>query len=166
MARKYGGGKEGWPVRVNVRLRRQRPAKRPSDQDAWATLEEVARTGVVPAGWELAAVDWQGFHRRGRGAFVPTGWRHGNVDDLGPLLGPMLAGDVQIGWEKRTRRVKHEVVEWVRWRSVGTKAYPRGQWVSETYARRYPHLVYVGKQEVRAEWVTVTDYEAEVRVDY
>ena len=177
MAHEYGKHGEGsWPVRVNVRVRRREPLKKPKADEVWKVLEAVARTGRVPAGWSVAAVDWQGFVRRGRESFGPgagdalarwpetgTGWRHGKAADIGALLAPMMAGDVQIGWERRPRKVKHkEPAPWVRWRSRTT-----GRWVSAAYARRYPHRVFLpaGEEFIEVE-ETVYDYEAEVRTYY
>lgn len=158
----------GWPVQVQVRVRRRDALAKPDNAAVWDVLDTVARGGAVPAGWEVAAVAWEGYRASGTG-YRSAGWRHGDADDLPGLLAPMLAGTAQIGWERRTRRVQRTKVErWVRWRSTGTRTKHRGEWVSDDYARRYPHLVYVGQVEERRSrvTVTVTDWEAEVRVAY
>lgn len=177
MSKPYGGRDTGWPVRVNVRVRRLSPMGKPDNAEAWAVLDAIAATGRVPEGWQVAAVKWQYVKKDGSGGRGEsntawpdsgTGWREGDLGDLAPLLAPVLEGErLQIGWEKRTRRVEVDGEPWVRYRANGAGGkYKRGQWVPDAYARRYPHLVNEVKGEKKAKSVTVTDYEAEVRVSY
>lgn len=185
---KYRKEQDGWPVGVNVRLRRIAPLEKPDNAAIWSAFEQVVQ-GTVPAGWEVAAVSWQGYVRRGGrfhpgdgssspdpqpytplgklGPVIATGWRKGDVSELAPLIGPIFAGTVEIGWEKRRRRVLIEQApSWGRWRSVGTRTKARSQYVSNAYAERYPHLVYRTQKENKPGVKYVTDYEAEVRVHY
>ena len=152
----------GNPVNVTVRLRRVNAPSKPGEREYWDVLRELQRTGHVRAGFEIAVAQWQAYHARS-GTY--SAWRRGSVDDLMPLLAPMLAGSrgVHLGWEQRRRRVKlpAQPLPWARPRSIRT-----GRWVSQAYARRYSHLIFFPPGELVSGYEEVVDYEAEARVDY
>lgn len=168
----------GWPVNVSVRLRRvgaPTGSPPPTIKDAWPVVEGLAGHGRTPAGWEVTMIQWEGFRAAGDNAYRSVGWRpadgsSGTWMDLRQLLGPMMDAPhvLHMGRESVTyRKARHITLP--RYRllpNVRSSKYAAGQWVSDAYAARYPHLVRAqGKRSVTV-YDDVVDYEFEVRADY
>lgn len=73
--RRSRGKGTGGPVMLNIRLRKLR-GKAPTAVEVREVLRTIADTGVCPAGWQFAAIDW----RNPRHA--STAWRSGVQSDL------------------------------------------------------------------------------------
>lgn len=72
------------PIMVNVRLRRAKRLGKPTARDVRDALQTILDTGVVPAGWQFAAIDWR------RPAAANSDWRGPGtaveLDTLGAVL--------------------------------------------------------------------------------
>lgn len=181
------GQDKGWPVNITVRLRRTEPGK-PTDKEAVDALTEMSR-GYMPQGWKFALVDWQGFTSDQQGGYKAwTHWAGGGThaakrepgagtlaDVTGKLFGPLqacLAGDVNVGWERRVERVERTRTIHAVWdRPRITKGLPGGgRWAKASYARRFPgRVTWVptkGPAETEVYYEDVEYYEAEVRAEY
>lgn len=163
----------GSPCLLNIRVRTDH---RPTAAEARRTLESIVDEGVVPDGWQMLVVEWQSgkSYRSGE-------WIEGDVGDLlsdpgfgqggfAALVRSELDG-FRVNQERFTgpmvRKPEPEEAEapMSRWRNVRT-----GRWASNSYARRYPHLVHevlIYRTPPEPEYEEGPEYwETELALDY
>lgn len=81
--RRYGKGPRharNHRVSINIRLRRHKSlGGPPTAEEVRDVLQQLLDTGVVPRGWQFAAIEW------GRPDTAYAGWRQGRLRDFDAL---------------------------------------------------------------------------------